>query len=104
MLPSTYEICLCHELHLRGLPFERQRALPLNYKGASLPGPDEVKLLVGERVVVSPRAVLAIQPVHEAELLSQLRLGGWGVGLLINFNTVTLDDAIRRMVLSRAKK
>jgi GxxExxY protein len=101
LLPSTYETCLCHELHLRGVAFERQRPLALQYKGMALAESDEVELLVGGRVVVNPRNLLEIQAVHEAQLLSQLRLGGWQLGLLINFNTIALSEGLRRIVLSR---
>jgi GxxExxY protein len=101
LLPSTYETCLCHELHLCGLPFERRRPVRLSYKGTPLAASDEIELLVGKRLVVMPRAVFAIEPVHEAELLSQLRLGQWNLGLLLNFNTIALKQGIRRLVLSR---
>ncbi len=101
LLPSAYEACLCHELRLRGIAFERKQPLALNYKGHPLPEADEIALLVGGKVVVKPCALSAIRPVHEAELLSQLRLGKWRLGLLFNFNTVQLADGIRRMVLSR---
>ena len=104
LLPSAYEICLCHELHLRGVAFTRKQPLPLNYKGISLPEPDEVELMVGERVVVKPCALMEVQPVHEAELLSQLRLGGWSLGLLINFNTINFVEGVHRVVLSGRKK
>jgi len=104
LLPSAYEVCLCHELHLRGITFERKRPLPLSYKGAPLAEPDEVDLLVGGRVVVNPYALTEVQPVREARLLSQLRLGGWRLGLLINFNTIALRDGLRRIVMSRAAK
>lgn len=100
LLPSAYEICLCHELHSRGVSFARKQPLALGYKGISLPEPDEISLLVGERVVVSPRALMEIQPVHEAGMLSQLRLGGWKLGLLMNFNTVSFVAGLRRIVLS----
>jgi GxxExxY protein len=100
LLPSAYEACLCHELNLRGLPFERKRPLPLTYKGAPLAQTDVLALLVGGRVVVNPRALPAVQPVHEMELLSQLRLGGWSLGLLLNFNTIALVDGLRRVVFS----
>ena len=103
LLQSAYATCLCHELHLRGVAFERKRSLPLVYKGTPLPEADEVELLVGGKVVVNPRALPVLQPVHEAELLSQLRLGGWRLGLVINFNTVVLGDGLRRIVLSRAR-
>lgn len=101
LLPSTYEICLCHELHLRGVPFVRKQSLPLSYKGIVLPEPDEVDLLVAGRIVVHPRALAEVRAVHEAEVLSQLRLGGWPLGLLINFNALRLTRGIRRLVLSR---
>jgi GxxExxY protein len=100
LLPSTYEVCLSHEFLLRGVPFEYRRPLPLTYKGAALAAVDEVRILVGGRVVVFPRAVTSLQPVHGAELLSQLRLGGWRLGLLLNFNTVKLKEGIRRMVFN----
>jgi GxxExxY protein len=100
LLPSAYEACLCHELHLRGIPFELNRALALNYKGVPLGESDEVWLLVGGRVAVNPCAVVEIEPVQVAQLLSQLHLGGWKLGLLINFNTVTLREGLRRVVLS----
>lgn len=101
LLASAYEACLCHELHLRGLDFERKHPLPLTYKGTALGETDEVQLLVEGKVPVNACAVDKVQPVHEAGMLSQLRLGGWRVGLVINFNTTRLADGIRRVVLSR---
>jgi len=101
LLPSAYEMCLCHELRLRDVPFSRKHPFALSYKGITLPESDEVELMVGKRVVVKPRALLKIQPVHEADLLSQLRLGDWRLGLLINFNTTTFSESIRRLVRSR---
>ena len=102
LLPSAYEACLCHELHLRNLTFERKHPLALSYKGTPLTESDEVELLIGGRVVVNPCALAEVQPVHEACLLSQLRLGGWKLGLLINFNTIILREGLRRLVMSRA--
>jgi GxxExxY protein len=104
LLPSAYQACLCHELHLRGMIFERKRPLALSYKGTPLTELDEVELLVGGRVVVHPYALTEVQPVHEARLLSQLRLGGWRLGLLINFNTIALKEGLRRIVRSRNAK
>jgi GxxExxY protein len=104
LLPSAYEACLCHELHLRHLSFECKRPLALTYKGAPLAELDEVELLVGGRVVVNPCALTQVQPVHEARLLSQLRLGGWKLGLVINFNTLALKEGLRRVVMSRNAK
>jgi len=102
LLASAYQACLCHELHLRAVPFERKQSLPLVYKGTPLGESDEVELVVRKKVIVNPCALAALQPVHEAALLSQLRLGRWRLGLLINFNTIHLADGLRRLVLSRA--
>jgi GxxExxY protein len=102
LLASAYAACLCHEFHLRGLPFEQQRSLPLLYRGMPLGESDVVDLLVGGRVVVVARAVNENQPVHEAQVLSQLRLGRWNLGFLLNFNSLNLAGGMRRIVLSRA--
>jgi GxxExxY protein len=99
LLESAYEECLCRELSLRKIPFERQRALPLQYKGMSLDCGYRVDLLVADKVVVEIKAVEALLPIHEAQLLTYLKLGGWQVGLLINFNVPVLKDGIRRRVL-----
>jgi GxxExxY protein len=101
LLRSAYTECLCHELQLRGLAFERRRRLPLCYKRTLLAESDEVELLVGGRVVVSPCALGELRPVDEAQLLSQLRLGGWNLGFLMNFNTVVLKEGLHRVVLSQ---
>ena len=99
LLESAYEECLCRELTLRGLHFERQRPLPVEYKGIKLDCGYRIDLLVGNVVVVEIKAVEAILPIHEAQLLSYLRLGGWKVGLLINFHVPVLTDGIQRRVL-----
>jgi len=99
LLESTYEECLCHELTLRSLPFERQRPLPVEYKGVKLDCGYRVDLLVAKAVGVEIKAVSAIEPIHEAQLLTYLRLGSWKLGLLINFNVPVLKDGIRRRVL-----
>ena len=99
LLESAYEECLCRELELCGLPFERQVALPLNYKNVQLSCGYRVDLLVDRRVVVEIKAVDRLMPIHEAQLLTYLRLGRWRVGLIINFNVPVLRDGIRRCVL-----
>jgi GxxExxY protein len=99
LLESAYEGCLCRELSLRDIPFERQRPLPLQYKGISLDRGYPLDLLVANKVVVEIKAVEAVPPIHEAQLLTYLKLGGWQVGLLINFNVPVLKDGIRRRVL-----
>ena len=99
LLESAYEECLCHELKLRGLSFERQRPLPVEYKGIKLDCGYRLDLLVENTVVVEIKAVSAIEPIHEAQLLTYLRIGGWKIGLLINFNVPVLKTGIRRRIL-----
>jgi GxxExxY protein len=99
LLESAYEECLCRELAIRSLAFERQRALPVEYKGIRLDCGYRLDLLVAGNVVVEIKSVAAIEPVHEAQLLTYLKLGGWKLGLLINFNVPVLKDGIRRRIL-----
>jgi len=99
LLESAYEEFLSHELKLRGVPFERQRPLPVEYKGIKLECGYRLDLLVEDTVVVEVKAVEAIEPIHEAQLLTYLRIGGWRVGLLMNFNVPVLKTGIRRRVL-----
>ncbi|MBK9712834.1 MAG: GxxExxY protein [Kouleothrix sp.] len=99
LLESAYEQCLCRELSLRRLAFEQQRSLPVEYKGLRLDCGYRLDLLVMETVVVEVKSVAALLPIHEAQLLTYLRLGGWKVGLLINFNVPVLKQGIKRLVL-----
>jgi GxxExxY protein len=99
LLESAYVQCLCHELHLRGIPFACEQPLAVTYKGLRLDCGYRVDLIVADAVVVEVKVVDRIAPVHEAQLLTYLRLGGWKVGLLINFNVAVLRDGIRRRVL-----
>jgi GxxExxY protein len=84
---------------LRKIPFERQRPLPVEYKGIRLDCGYRLDLVVAGVVVVEVKAVESLLPIHQAQLLTYLRLGGWKVGLLINFNTPMLKRGIRRVVL-----
>src|SRR6185295_15592027 len=99
LLESAYEACLCRELTLRSVPFQRQRGVSLEYKGMKLGRGYTVDLVVANKVAVELKAVPVIMPVFEAQLVTYLRLGGWPVGLLINFNVPVLKDGIRRKVL-----
>ena len=99
LLESAYTQCLCHELNLRGLSFVTEHSLPVVYKGLRLDCGYRVDLVVAGAVVVEVKAVDRLAPVHEAQLLTYLRLGGWQVGLLLNFNVAVLRDGIRRRVL-----
>lgn len=99
LLESAYEECLCHELYLRGISFERQIDLPVPYKGLHLGCGYKIDLIIEQEVVVELKAIETILPVHEAQLLTYLKLSGKHVGLLINFNTPVLTRGIRRIVL-----
>ena len=99
LLESTYEACLAYELVQRGLKVERQKPLPVVYKGLKLDVGYRVDLLVEDRVIVELKAVDRLEPIHEAQLLSYLRLSGCKVGLLINFNVRVLRDGLKRLIL-----
>ena len=99
LLESACEQCLCHELHLRGLSFKCQVDLPVPYKGLQLDCGYKIDLIVGDEVIVELKAVERILPIHEAQLLTYLKLSGKPVGLLINFNTPLLTRGIIRRVL-----
>jgi GxxExxY protein len=100
LLESAYHECLSRELLLRGIAFERERPLPLEYRGIRLECGYRVDLLVAGLIVVEIKSIEAIAPIHEAQLLTYLRLSGWTLGLLINFNVVVLKDGLRRRVLA----
>ncbi len=99
LLESAYEECMAHELTLQNIPFERQIPLPITYKGRQLDCGYRLDLLVANGVVVEIKAIEALQPIHDAQLLTYLKLGGWKVGLLINFNVPLLKQGIKRKVL-----
>ncbi len=98
LLESSYEACLAYELVKRGLKVERQKELPLRYKQVMLDCGYRLDLLVEQCVVVEVKATEQMSPLHEAQVLSYLRLSGCKVGLLINFNGTTLMGGIRRLV------
>jgi GxxExxY protein len=100
LLESAYHVCLARELELRGLPFKFKCPLPLEYKGIRLRKGYEMDLIVADAVVVEVKAVVTLAPIHEAQLLTYLRLAGLTVGLLMNFNEVVLKNGIRRRVLN----
>ena len=99
LLESAYEECLCHELQLRGLDFKRQVPLPLLYKGLRLDCGYKIDLIVRDEVILELKAIEKLLPIHEAQLLTYLRLTGRRVGLLINFNVPLLTQGIVRRVL-----
>ena len=100
LLESTYEECLYHELMIRRLNFERQKPIPLVYKDAKLDCGYRLDLLVEGRIVVELKSVDGLGPIHEAIILTYLKLSGHKLGLLINFNVPLLKDGIKRFVRS----
>ena len=99
LLESAYETCLCYALTRRQIPFERQLPLPVTFDGVKLDCGYRMDLVVGGQVVVEVKSVEALLPIHEAQLLTYLRLSGLSVGLAINFNARKLKDGILRRVL-----
>lgn len=98
LLESAYEECLCFELAEAGLEFKRQVALPVVYKGVKLDCGYRMDVVVEESVIIEIKAVERIVPVHEAQLLSYLKLAGIKVGLLLNFHVPVLKSGIKRIV------
>jgi GxxExxY protein len=99
LLESAYEECLCRELSLRQIGFQRQVPLPIRYKDVLLDCGYRLDLLVLEQVIVELKSIEKIEPIHEAQLLSYLKLGRYKIGLLINFNVPLLKDGIIRRIL-----
>ncbi len=99
LLESAYEACLCHELAIRKISFQKQEPVPLVYKEIKLACGFRLDLLVEERVVVELKSVDALGPIHEAIMLTYLRLSGHNLGLLISFNVSILKEGIRRFIM-----
>ena len=98
LLESAYEACLAFELHKRGFDVQTQVPLPLVYQGVKLEVGYRIDLLVNNCVIVEVKSVEALAPIHEAQVISYLKLSGRKVGLLINFNVLHLKDVIHRLV------
>ena len=98
LLESTYEACLAHELQKRGLHVERQLPLPVTYKGVQLDCGYRLDLVVESNVIVELKAVKAIEEIDKAQLLSYLKLSGYPLGLLINFNVPVLIQGVKRYI------
>jgi len=100
LLESTYEVCLSHLLTKQGLSVQNQVILPVHFDGMQLDAGYRIDLLVDDIVIVELKSVDKLLPVHQAQLLTYLKLAGKPLGLLINFNVVHLRDGIKRMVNS----
>jgi GxxExxY protein len=99
LLESAYDQCFCHELQLRGLSLQCQLDLPVVYKGLQLDCGYRLDVVVDDSVVIELKSVEQILPIHQAQLLTYLRLSGKKVGLIINFNVAVLKNGIVRRVL-----
>ncbi len=99
LLESAYEAYLCREFAIRKIGFQKQKPVPLVYKDIKLDCGFRVDLLVEKRIVVELKSVDALAPIHEAIMLTYLRLSGHKLGLLINFNVSVLKDGIRRFMM-----
>jgi GxxExxY protein len=99
LLESVYQVCLSREMDLRNLTFEQAKPLPLENKGIKLNCGYRLDFLVEQSVVVEQKTVESLLPVHDAQLLTYLRLTGCKIGLLINFNVPVLKQGVKRMVL-----
>ena len=97
LLESAYEMALCRELSLRGINFEKQKSLPIEYKGFKLDCGYRLDLLIENQVIEEIKAVENIQAIHTAQLLTYLKLLGKKVGLIINFNVPKLIDGVKRV-------
>ena len=99
LLKSAYEECLCFELGLRGIPFLRQEKLPITYKGYRLDADYRIDILLPDKLFLELKSVDRLQPIHEAQMLTYLRLSRIRIGLLMNFNVPILKDGLKRIVL-----
>ena len=102
MLESAYEECLCFELESAAIAFKRQVSLPVVYKSVRLDCGYRLDIVVEHRVIIELKTVERFLPVHEAQMLTYMKLSGLRVGLLLNFNTPILKDGLRRMRLGPA--
>lgn len=104
LLESVYEECLCHELNLLGVTYERQRWLPIRYKGIQLLAGYRLDLVGDREILVEIKAVTHLLPVHEAQVLTYLKLTGLPTGLLVNFHTPAIKRDLRRLTNKRTQR
>jgi GxxExxY protein len=99
LLESAYEACLCFELNKEGLNFTKQQAIPVRYKSIDLYCGFRADIIVEDKLLLELKATDRIHPIHNAQLLTYLKLTGLKTGLILNFNTELLKNGIQRMVL-----
>jgi GxxExxY protein len=100
LLETAYETCLCHELDLRGIEYKKQIQLPVKYKSIQLDCGYRLDVLVENKIVIELKSIEKILPIHDAQLLTYLKLGGWQLGMIFNFNVSLLKHGIKRKVLN----
>ena len=98
LLESTYEACMAYELVSAGLHLQRQKAIPVVYGDVRLDCGYRIDMIVGDQVVLELKSISKLDPIHDAQLLTYLKLSGYSVGLIINFNVMLLTKGIRRLV------
>jgi len=98
LLESAYEECLCHELGMQGLLFEKQKPLSIDYKGKRLDCGYRLDVIVEKAVIIELKSCEKIEPIHKAQLLTYLKLSGLNLGLILNFNVSLMRDGIVRIV------
>ena len=98
LLESAYEECLCHELSIHGLLFEKQKSLSINYKGKKLDCGYRLDIVVEKAVIIELKSCEKIEPIHKAQLLTYLKLSALNLGLILNFNVPLMRDGIIRVV------
>lgn len=101
LLESAYRECLCHELRINGLKVEKERAMPIVYKGIKLDHGYRMDLLIEDRLVIEVKTVETLTDVHVAQVLTYLRLGNYHLGLLINFQVDLLKNGLQRIINDR---
>ena len=99
LLESAYEECFCYELRSRGIAYDRQLELPVKYKGLQLDCGYRIDVLVEKKIVLELKSVDSLLPIHEAQLMTYLKLSGCKLGMLMNFNVVLMKDGMKRIVL-----
>jgi GxxExxY protein len=98
LLESTYQVCLAHELRCRGTEVGCEVALPVRYGGIEIEAGYRIDMLVAECIIIENKSVQAIAPIHEAQLLTYLKLSGHRLGFLVNWNVPLIKDGMKRMV------
>ena len=98
LLESTYQVCLAHELRTRGIEVRCEVALPVRYAGVEIEAGYRIDMLIAECIVIENKSVQSLAPIHEAQLLTYLKLSGHRLGFLVNWNVPLIKDGIKRMV------